>query len=97
MNGTEQRKHRTAMATVEANMIEALEALTERLEALELDEATDVKAIMAAIGDERTDRLKLADEQRTYVDRGDKNTDAKVDRFIARGFWSRLNWILFGR
>lgn len=49
------------------------------------------------IHQERTHHLELAKEQRSYVDQADKRTDWRLDGFVGRGFWSRLNWLLTGR
>lgn len=56
--------------------------------------AEELRGLIVA---ERTHRLKLADEQRLYVDRVDKITYGQLERFIGRGFWARLNWLLTGR
>lgn len=63
----------------------------------------------AAVSDERTHRLKLADEQRAYVDARDRESRERIDaireriyaiegRSVAgRGFFGRLKWLLRGR
>lgn len=67
----------------------------------------DIEAIETArrlVSEERTHRLKLADEQRAYVDTRDRRLSDVLDTeifdrrsFCARGFWSRFNWLLTGR
>ncbi len=108
MNGTEQKAHTTALATLDRRTSEFADAITEHLE-------LEIEKLRQAIGEERTHRLKLADEQRAYVDGADRalkqccqerwdvtaNTHVRLWKEIAdlrdRGFWSRLNWLLTGR
>ena len=104
MNGTEQRKHRTATAEL-ADAIETLaKAADARADALE-----------GALAYEQKRSRKLEEEQRGYVDARDRElceccqerwdessaaTKRLGDRIADlrnRGFWSRLNWFLTGR
>lgn len=61
MNGSEQKNHRTVTATIAQNVEAIASATASRLSILERQ-----------IGDERTHCLKLADEQRGYVDARDR-------------------------
>jgi len=97
MNAVEQKKHATAVSTLEAATTDAIEAMSERLRD-ESDRLFDI------IGDERTHRLKMAEEQRGYVDAADRRLDRLIEAetadrraFVGRGFWSRLNWLMTGR
>lgn len=49
-----------------------------------------------AINDERTDRLLLANEERTYVDRADDGLRLRWATWQLLGFWGRLRWLLTG-
>ena len=97
MDPTEQKNHRTAVATLEKATEEAFAALTDRYNGRFLTLDKDLNAIRQAISDERTHRLKLADEQRAYVDHEDRLLRERIQAFVNRGFWSRLNWLLTGR
>lgn len=101
MNGTEQRKHTTAVAVLEAQTAEAIEGLVVALTAERREREQgdrDVAAgVRAAIGGERTHRLTMADQQRSHVDLEDRITRGQFAAFRDRGFWSRLNWLLTGR
>lgn len=107
MNGTEQTNHRTVTSQLRREFdaastetTRALHVCADRLRAHD----RDAIRLEKAINDERTHRLRLADEQRGYVDARDNDVlravEAVNDRataFVSRGFWSRLNWLLTGR
>lgn len=115
MNQEEQKSHRTktqelgrGLMTVEkdlAAMVEFVETATKTLQNHETIMLVDLPEQMrTAVGEERTHRLKLADEQRAYVDSENRRLNIYVeayhDKFCAhmeRGFWGRLKWLLFGR
>ena len=61
MNGTAQKNHRTVTATLAAQFETFADAAVDRFNDHE-----------RKISDERTHRLKLADEQRAYVDARDR-------------------------
>jgi len=56
-----------------------------------------LESLQRQIGDERTHRLKLADEQRAYVDTEDRRTRLRLEAFWGMGFLARWSWILRGR
>lgn len=103
MNPAEQRLHTKATDKLDerlTNVETVLAALDERVSAV-------AKAAEASIGAERTHRLKLADEQRNYVDRRDSEvqttclrqntlTYADLLELRDRGFWGRLRWLVRG-
>ena len=104
MNPTEQKERRTAVTNLQ-DQIDAMDvAFT-----IALDERTSatlrsLEMLRENINAERTHRLKLADEQRAYVDGLNilHNTrihvmSDRIDTFRSRGFWSRLNWLVTGR
>lgn len=61
MNPTQQRNHRTVTHTIAQSVEQIAAAAAARMDRLE-----------RAINDERTHRLKLAEEQRGYVDARDR-------------------------
>lgn len=72
MNASEQRKHTTALDDLAAAMEDFVTATEERIVNFEKD-------IRQTVSDERTHRLKLADEQRTYVDARDRDLRDRAD------------------
>lgn len=74
MNGTEQRAHRTVTEQLGAR-VEVLETVVAGL-----SDALGVVARAAdtRIGEERTHRLTLAEEQRAYVDGEDRRVERRV-------------------
>lgn len=93
----------TASRLVESRAVDrkAVEALREQVESAH-----------ARISDERTHRLKLAEDQRSYVDGADADIkrELRTDRQLATGslhnrivvfesltFWQRLRWLAIGR
>lgn len=98
MNGQQQRERKTAVTILEAQMVDAVSALSERFD----EELGNARAESRdALSAERTHRLKLADDQRGYVDAADRQVREQLLAAIAelrgRGFWSRLNWLVTGR
>jgi len=97
MNGEEQRRHRTATQEIRKD----LDAVTNTTGELVDELVTRISQVrdecLKAVGEERTHRLRLAEQQRTYVDRGDKDNLIRMSNFVCRGFWSRLNWLFTGR
>jgi uncharacterized protein (DUF3084 family) len=84
---------------------------TDELEQMVTDLGTVVFAKVNSVGqhadtivnEERTHRLKLAEEQRAYVDEEDNKlykyiqaTESHLARFTHRTFWQRFKWLLFG-
>lgn len=53
--------------------------------------------LVTLVDDQRTHVLKLADEQRGYVDAADRGLRAEQRAFVARTFRQRLRWLLTGR
>lgn len=100
MNPSEQRSHRTVTSSLAKGIEEVANASGERMTLLEerIGAAERRCATLAeSINAERTHRLKLADEQRYYVDRGDKTVDLMIRGLRDRGFFGRLKWLLRGR
>ncbi len=107
MNPTEQRTHTTATVALEAR-IRILEALVDHQVAALLQflpgtaaELEDVRASIAdvrqAVGNERTHRLKMAEEQRNYVDGADRQILAAINEVCGWSWWQRVRWVLTGR
>ena len=89
MNGTEQRKHTTAVATVEANMVEALEKIIQEIE----EQDAIIVALRAAL-DRHVVALRNADDsEHAFAE----SIWLAHDALRMRGFWARLNWLLTGR
>lgn len=107
MNGTEQKAHTRITDDLGKrldNVETVLAALDDRVSgvaAATLASAREERAareqalgrVRDLINEERTHRLKLAEEQRAYVDRGDKPNDV----FRTRPFRGRLRWLIRGR
>jgi hypothetical protein len=89
----EQKTHKR----VTDELAEAVESIAEGAASNihRLDE--NVAELSRRINDERTHRLKLAEEQRVYVDAQDRLFHRNLVTFVGRGFWSSLNWIVTGR
>lgn len=68
MNGTEQREHTRAVDVLNARLTNAETVLT----AVDERVAQAVALLERKINDEHAHRLKLADEQRDYVDHEDR-------------------------
>lgn len=96
MNGTEQKTHTGKTDDLDARLTNVEEVVA----ALDARIADVAKAAQASIGQERTHRLKLADEQRAYVDQADKEVlraaVVAVNELRTRGLWGRLRWIVRG-
>jgi|SRR6185369_11016755 len=100
MNPTEQKQHKRRTDELEA-LIGSMETAT--LEAIE--------GLRLSIGSERTHRLKLAEEQRAYVDAADRELrriseerwqstaeqSAVLTEPLRRDLWGRLKWLVVGR
>jgi len=99
MNGSEQRQHKTvtdALATRLDDVDTVVAALDQRV-------SDAAQAALASIGQERTHRLRLAEEQRGYVDRNDRELRRSIEVLQVRTvvltqstFWQRVRWLLFG-
>lgn len=103
MNGTEQQRHTRVTDELKArleNIETVLAALDDRVSAV-------AQATIASVNQERTHRLKLADEQRAYVDRRDGEVQTTCLRqntltyaaflgFCDRPFWQRVRWLIRG-
>jgi len=104
MNAAEQRNHKRRTD----ELTDGLEALAKAFDERIVEVLGECRAM---VGAERTHRLKLADEQRSYVDAADRQMALQMDgaakvalahtveatEVLRRGFWSRLNWLLTGR
>lgn len=92
MNPAKQLAHRIVTQGLDARLTN-LETVVEAWDhALE----KTVRATQASVSEERTARLRMAGEQRTYVDRGDKPADVFLDTLRTRSFWGRLRFLLLG-
>lgn len=58
--------------------------------------AKQLTSLRQSMDDQRTFQIKLAAEQRDYVDRGDKTNDVRLDRFVRMSFTDRWKWMFFG-
>ena len=105
MNPSEQKNHKTALATLGRETADAFDALTSRLGE---EHRKVVEFVTKEIGQERTHRLKLADEQRSYVDAQDRELRRDMeatDRLLNQRFlmlesltlWGRIRWMVTGR
>lgn len=92
MNGTEQRQRATAVNRAEARL-DDIELVIQAL-AEEIVKNRDTTA--AAVNDERTHRLKLAVEQRAYVDDENRKTLYLFANFKFMTAWQRLRWLVRG-
>jgi hypothetical protein len=100
MNGSlEKATRRDLRRAVGVGALEVIESMRQdaivQRAALEAVAATQ-RRLETRIDDANTHVLRLANQQREYVDRGDKSTDAKVDAFLQRGFFARLRWLVRG-
>lgn len=86
MNPTEQKNHKTVTATLSREFDEFAARAVIRFEELDLK-----------ISDERTNSLKLDEEQRKYVDAAIDQLSSRIEELRHHGFWSRLNWLVTGR
>jgi hypothetical protein len=81
-----------ALKVIEAHE-SALRAHAQGLERLDKNDG----ALAYRIDDARTHVLKLADEQRAYVDALDKRAKDRLYAFTGRTFWQRLRWLVRGK
>lgn len=110
LNGTEQRRHSTVthaldlrLADVETLVAEDLPSLRRKHAQLEEFCRTEDERTRMLINDERTHRLKLANEQRSYVDNEDRLLRQSIQQLQCRTvllsqstFWQRLRWLVRG-
>lgn len=85
MNGAEQRERHSRLTDLQTVVIGLAEQIVK-----------DREAATTAIGHERTHRLKLADEQRAYVDGEDRKHEMAFAHFKRMTLWQRLRWIVRG-
>ncbi len=107
MNGTQQKNHSTALSELAGGLNEFASASLERMVEIEqsLTHAhqsvkfahAEIARLETALNNERTHRLELADQQRSYVDRADMEVLDSLRRLRDRSFLSRLNWLITGR
>lgn len=102
MNPTEQKEHRTALKSLETEMVKAIKTLNDSISEeaadrmvgdLKCNDYTNLKC-----GEETTWRNKMAEDQRDYVDAADKKL-ATLLTFLTQQttFWQRLRWAFTGR
>jgi len=89
MNATEQRTHRT--------VTQSLESRIGALETVVAQHGINDEWLKAAIGEERTHRLKLANEQRSYVDGEDRKISQALNQHCGMSLLARLRWLFLGR
>lgn len=94
MNPTEQRRHTTNLQMLEKTTEQALSEMDLALRDF----------VREQVGGERTHRLKLADEQRAYVDSADRNIKGRLEILESRArsaqrltLLGRLIWLFTGR
>lgn len=96
MNAKEQKAHKTAVEALRADTETVLGGLAKEVKQLLADEGAHTTK---AVGDERSARLKLADEQRAYVDAEDarlRRETLYATLVLRSGFLDRVRWLLFG-
>ena len=90
MNSTEQRERFTAVSRVEKRLDDLETVVT----ALIAELGVEREQRMRADQDERTQRLDLAREQRSYVDEADHRLRASFAEFRWSPVWARLRWLV---
>jgi uncharacterized small protein (DUF1192 family) len=95
MNGTEQRQRFTAVSRAERRL-DDLELIVIELDARLAALAGIVERLEQRLAEERTHRLELADKQRTYVDRADRDLSLRIDAHRGMNLWRRLQWLIVG-
>lgn len=108
MNALEQREHRTVTRALQ-QQIDDLVAIVSALESQQATIYGEAVEAMAAertarlammerlresIGEEHTHRLKLAQEQRTYVDQEDRELRRRIER-LEMTWWRRMRSLLW--
>lgn len=102
MNSTEQRQHTTRLDALRRDLEETQRLFTELSETLATTKDLSLlrldlgDRIREQVGEECTHRLKLAEEQRSYVDTQDKRLEQRLHAFVQMTFWHRLAWLVFG-
>jgi hypothetical protein len=98
MNPEQQKKHTTVTKTLAQRLDREVSDLYGAIASEIANREDEDAAITVRLNAQQAARLKAAGEQREYVDRGDKSTDARFDAFRGRTFWSRLSRLTtFGR
>lgn len=104
MNEREQRQHKSRLEELTKTIEEMVAMVDQRL----TYQTNRVDGLDRSINDERTHRLKLAEEQRRYVDRLERELrDTMVHYFAVHSeeierlkspttFWDRLRWLFTG-
>lgn len=104
MNPAEQRDHKRRTDMLEARIVEAEGNARQAL----MNVGTE---IMQQVRNERTHRLKMAEEQRTYVDDADRRLrefieaqdtrllaqETRLTAYLSLTFWGRLRWLFTGQ
>lgn len=103
MNTHEQKHHKTVTDELRQDIKKLAEAFDKELEENTVAIRSDYRK---EIGEERTARLKLAEEQRSYVDGEDKELRRRLDAVVVelkqhKAFFNmpwhrRWLWTLFG-
>lgn len=97
MNATEQRTHRTVTQDLARQVEKQGEDLALVIEAIDERVTSLATSTVQAIEAEQTLRVRLAAQQRDYVDSADFALRCRIDELRARGFWGRMNWVFTGR
>lgn len=103
MNNTEQKHHKTVTGELRQDIKKLAEAFDKELEENTVAIRSDYRK---EIGEERTARLKLAEEQRSYVDGENKELRRRYDalsidsrkyrEFLTSPWYVRWWWMLSG-
>lgn len=106
VNPAEQRTHKNRLEAVDKSVKEYIKATDDAFAAVnDLFDAHKGKLadLDRAINDERTHRLKLAEEQRKYVDSQNRAQQRQIDTLIedtkvlrSQSLWERLKWLFEG-
>lgn len=111
MNGQEQKDRQTAVAILERKFSKLEDATTDAWKVeVECRQQEDDKLrhdneetisrltqlVYEKIGAERDHRLKLAEQQRTYVDNQHTQIASAVYEFMSLPWWKRWVWCAFG-
>lgn len=83
MNPTQQRQHKTAIQTLEADTEQLIRGATQHF--------------AQSIREERIDRQKAVNELRVEVEKGDASVRSSLKDFQAMSLYRRVRWLLTGQ
>lgn len=93
MNPTEQRNHKRVTEEIVSSVDTFAAVTVARFESVDVE----CQRVREMVGDERTHRLMMADEQRAYVDAEDARLRREFTSFYNRTFMKRLRWLFRGK